>query len=79
MGDMRTIGFEALGGGIVIAAMLLYGLIKYRRGGPNDSTRPCPLCRHIRAGHDSLGCTARVNGSMGSQRCPCNAKYGEPR
>lgn len=79
MGDMRTIIFEAIGGVAAIAGMILFGLIKYRKPRPQGAARPCPYCDHVRAGHDSLGCSAKVRGSMGSQRCPCTAKHGEPR
>ena len=71
-------GFTALGGGLALAGMVVYGLVRYPKR-PRGSASPCPECGHARAGHDSLGCGAKVSGSMGSQRCPCNRKYGEPR
>lgn len=79
MGDWETIIYTAIGGTAGIAGMVAYGLIRYRRPRPQGSARPCPECGHVKAGHDSLGCSAKVTGSMGSQRCPCNRKYGEPR
>lgn len=75
---MVTLISASVGAAVVgfVASVAAYAR---QRNKPKGSAAPCPHCDHVKAGHDSLGCTAKVRGSMGAQRCPCRAKYGEPR
>jgi hypothetical protein len=79
MGDLI---YPIVGGALAILGMVGYELLlsprSRRARRPKGAAAACPLCDHIKAGHDSLGCGAKVTGSMGSQRCPCSRKYGEP-